>query len=130
MNSRFYRGALRRCACIAAALLLSLPASMFGQAGTRRARLQLRSPPRRTLPRISPATGFPLITEDWRFRMVTPAKGDYASVPLNPDGPQGRGRVGSGERRSRRVSSVSRTARRLACAFPAALTSRGRTRTH
>jgi hypothetical protein len=28
----------------------------------------------------------PLITEDWRFRMVTPAKGDYASVPLNPEG--------------------------------------------
>lgn len=26
------------------------------------------------------------ITEDWRWRMVTPAKGDYASVPLNVDG--------------------------------------------
>ncbi len=26
------------------------------------------------------------ITEDWRFRMVTPPKGDYASVPLNTDG--------------------------------------------
>ena len=26
------------------------------------------------------------ITEDWRFRMVTPPKGDYASVPLNPEG--------------------------------------------
>jgi hypothetical protein len=33
-------------------------------------------------------TGYwvPLITEDWRFRMVTPAKGDYASVPLNAEG--------------------------------------------
>jgi hypothetical protein len=28
----------------------------------------------------------PLITEDWRFRMVTPPKGDYASVPLNAEG--------------------------------------------
>lgn len=28
----------------------------------------------------------PLITEDWRWRMVTPAKGNYASVPLNDDG--------------------------------------------
>ncbi len=28
----------------------------------------------------------PLVTEDWRFRMVTPPKGDYASVPLNPEG--------------------------------------------
>lgn len=27
-----------------------------------------------------------LITEDWRFRMVTPQKGDYASVPLNAEG--------------------------------------------
>ncbi len=27
-----------------------------------------------------------LVTEDWRFRMVTPAKGDYASVPVNPAG--------------------------------------------
>ncbi len=24
-----------------------------------------------------------VVTEDWRWRMVTPAKGDYASVPLN-----------------------------------------------
>jgi hypothetical protein len=27
-----------------------------------------------------------LVTEDWLYRMVTPAKGDYTSVPLNPDG--------------------------------------------
>jgi hypothetical protein len=27
-----------------------------------------------------------LITEDWRWRMMTPAKGDYASVPINPEG--------------------------------------------
>src|SRR4029077_19418332 len=25
-----------------------------------------------------------IVTEDWRFRMVTPPKGDVASVPLNP----------------------------------------------
>jgi len=33
-------------------------------------------------------TGYwvPLITEDWRWRMLTPAKGDYASVPINPEG--------------------------------------------
>jgi hypothetical protein len=24
-----------------------------------------------------------IVTEDWRFRMITPPKGDYASVPLN-----------------------------------------------
>ena len=27
-----------------------------------------------------------LVTEDWRYRMVTPPRGDYASVPLNPEG--------------------------------------------
>ena len=27
-----------------------------------------------------------VVTEDWRYRMVTPPKGDYASVPLNPAG--------------------------------------------
>ena len=27
-----------------------------------------------------------VVTEDWRYRMVTPAKGDYASVPLNAEG--------------------------------------------
>ena len=27
-----------------------------------------------------------VVTEDWRFRMVTPRKGDYAGVPINPDG--------------------------------------------
>jgi hypothetical protein len=27
-----------------------------------------------------------LVTEDWLYRMVTPAKGDYTSVPLNTEG--------------------------------------------
>jgi hypothetical protein len=27
-----------------------------------------------------------VVTEDWRFRMVTPPKGDYASVQLTPEG--------------------------------------------
>lgn len=27
-----------------------------------------------------------VVTEDWRFRMVTPAKGDYNSIPLTPEG--------------------------------------------
>jgi hypothetical protein len=27
-----------------------------------------------------------MITEDWRWRMMTPPKGDYASVPLNQEG--------------------------------------------
>jgi len=27
-----------------------------------------------------------IVNEDWRWRMITPPKGDYASVPLNADG--------------------------------------------
>src|SRR5690242_3927466 len=27
-----------------------------------------------------------VVTEDWRWRMVTPAKGDFASIPLTPAG--------------------------------------------
>jgi hypothetical protein len=27
-----------------------------------------------------------VVTEDWRWRMVTPAPGDFASIPLNPQG--------------------------------------------
>jgi hypothetical protein len=27
-----------------------------------------------------------VVTEDWRYRMVTPAKGDYPGIPLNADG--------------------------------------------
>jgi hypothetical protein len=27
-----------------------------------------------------------VITEDWRWRMLTPAKGDFTSIPLNPNG--------------------------------------------
>lgn len=27
-----------------------------------------------------------VVTEDWRWRMVTPAKGDFASIPLNAEG--------------------------------------------
>ena len=27
-----------------------------------------------------------VVTEDWRYRMITPPKGEYGSVPLNPEG--------------------------------------------
>jgi hypothetical protein len=27
-----------------------------------------------------------VVTEDWKFRMVTPPKGNYSGVPLNPEG--------------------------------------------
>src|SRR5215467_12989195 len=27
-----------------------------------------------------------VVSEDWRWRMVTPARGDFASIPLNAEG--------------------------------------------
>lgn len=27
-----------------------------------------------------------IVTEDWRYRMMTPAKGDYPSIPVTPEG--------------------------------------------
>jgi hypothetical protein len=46
--------------------------------------------PARTPRAAAPAdlTGYwvAVITEDWRFRMVTPPSGDYAGVPLNAEG--------------------------------------------
>jgi hypothetical protein len=39
--------------------------------------------PRALAPIDLTGTWVSIVTEDWRFRMVTPPKGDYASVPLN-----------------------------------------------
>jgi hypothetical protein len=73
------------------ALLLSLaiPVYLFGQGGGGRG-----GPP--AVPAVPRAaapidvTGYwvSLVTEDWLYRMVTPAKGDTASVPLNNQGKQ------------------------------------------
>jgi hypothetical protein len=46
--------------------------------------------PQQSARQIAPVdlTGYwvSVVTEDWRFRMVTPAKGDHPSVPLNRQG--------------------------------------------
>src|SRR5690348_1492514 len=68
-------------------------AALAGALTMSQAALAQRQPPRQ--PSGSPPvaekaapidlTGYwvSVVTEDWRFRMVTPPKGDYASVPLN-----------------------------------------------
>ena len=62
-----------------------------------------------------------VVSEDWRYRMTTPPKGDVAGVPLNASRPSGRRRVGSGARRNgwRAMQSVRRR-RHHADARPAA----------
>lgn len=42
-------------------------------------------PPREAAPIDLTGYWVAVVTEDWRYRMVVPAKGDYASVPLTPE---------------------------------------------
>jgi hypothetical protein len=53
-----------------------------------RAQAKAGSNPQSTAPVDLTGYWVSVVTEDWRYRMVTPAKGDYASVPLNPQGKQ------------------------------------------
>ena len=48
--------------------------------------VQAPQTPRAAAPVDLTGVWVPLITEDWRFRMVTPPKGDVASVPVNEAG--------------------------------------------
>ena len=60
-----------------------------------------------------------VVTEDWRWRMRTPPKGDYASVPLNAAANESRRRVGSREgHRGRRAVPRLRRGRDHAHARP------------
>jgi hypothetical protein len=74
------------------ALLLSLtiPVYMFaqGRGGGRGGPPPPPAAPREAAPIDLTGYWVSLVTEDWLYRMVTPAKGDTASVPLNNQGKQ------------------------------------------
>ena len=65
----------------AAVLLLLVPSILFAQG---------RGAPPRTPKDSAPIdlTGYwvAIVTEDWRFRMITPPRGDYPDIPLNDAG--------------------------------------------
>jgi hypothetical protein len=74
-----------RAAIVAAAVIV-----MTAEAGVR---AQLRADgsapvpsPREAAPIDLTGQWVAIISEDWRWRMVTPAKGDYASIPLSVEG--------------------------------------------
>ncbi len=67
----------------AAALALTLSIGVYSQARGADA-----APPTPKAAAPEDLTGYwvSVVTEDWRFRMVTPPKGDYASVPISAEG--------------------------------------------
>lgn len=69
---------------LSAALFLTIALTAFGQ-------MPKNEPPRTAdaeAGALIDVTGYwvSIVDEDWRWRMVTPPKGDYASIPLNPTG--------------------------------------------
>lgn len=80
----------------AVALLFFVPVRTFAQVGVpglspsggreEDARARTPATPKAAAPEDLTGYWVALVTEDWRFRMITPAKGDYESVPLNAEG--------------------------------------------
>jgi hypothetical protein len=68
----------RRSFAIIPALLAVGAVSLWGQAPA-------PTPPRASAPIDLTGYWVSIVTEDWRWRMVTPAKGDYASIPLTAE---------------------------------------------
>jgi hypothetical protein len=69
---------------VVAAMLAAAPASAQGRGG--RAGGPPPATPRAASPVDLTGTWVAVVTEDWRWRMVTPPKGDVASIPLNAEG--------------------------------------------
>ena len=80
---------MKRDLIVTLALLAAAPASLFAQGGLV-GQPGNTPPPPVTAKSAAPIdlTGYwvSLVTEDWRYRMMTPAHGDYPNVPLNPAG--------------------------------------------
>jgi len=72
---------------IALIVLLSLPAAVLAQGPPGRGGAPAAAKtPKDAAPVDLTGYWVSVVTEDWRWRMVTPIKGDFASVPLNPEG--------------------------------------------
>ena len=70
---------------VGAVVLLGM-ASLAAQQRGQGAAPQAPRTPRQAAPTDFTGNWVAVITEDWRFRMVTPPKGDFASIPLNDAG--------------------------------------------
>src|SRR5579883_1431253 len=73
---------------ISGALLLLLPCGAFAQRGQRGGQRGGGPPVTAKAGAAVDLTGYwiSVVSEDWQFRMITPPKGVYNSVPLNAEG--------------------------------------------
>jgi hypothetical protein len=72
---------------IVVAIVVVCSSTLSAQAGRQGGARQGGPPtPRAAAPVDLAGTWVALVTEDWRWRMMTPPKGDYASIPLTPAG--------------------------------------------
>jgi len=78
---------LRNSALLAALVLLLIGAPNRSFAQGRGGRGQAGPPPTAQAAAPEDLAGYwvSVVTEDWRFRMITPPKGDYSSLPLNAE---------------------------------------------
>jgi len=76
---------LNKLAAAISILIATFSSVSFAQRGQGGA-AQPPQTPRATAPFDLTGYWVSIVSEDWRWRMVTPARGDYASVPLNDEG--------------------------------------------
>src|SRR6188768_2881032 len=73
--------------CVSAATLsLAIGGLMIGQISVSAQGQAAPQTPQQLAPIDMTGQWVSVVTEDWRWRMVTPPKGDYSSVPLNAAG--------------------------------------------
>jgi hypothetical protein len=81
--------------CILGAVVIALPVLITDKAAAQATLSEAaQAPAQQQAPRPAretaavDLTGYwvSIVTEDWLYRMLTPARGDYAGVPLNPEG--------------------------------------------
>ena len=110
MTGALMRGKSLRCSlrCVSVLALISRRGASRPGAGTRRRPAAAAVSARGSAPIDLTGYWVSVVTEDWRWRMVTPPKGDYASVPMTPRGPKiadtwdaAEGRIVPGLRRRR-----------------------------
>jgi hypothetical protein len=74
--------------CLLTSAFLSSSAFLSAQRGGRGGQAGGPANPRAAAPVDLTGYWVSVVTEDWRYRMMTPKKGDFPSIPLNADGRQ------------------------------------------